>query len=260
MRFKNIFFLLMCVGLGLKARGQQIFTLKGVISKQQSAERVPQVLVTNLRTRDIMMSDELGYFAVKTAIGDTLLFTKKDYTTQKAVVTTKNDIPVYMQPIIKLAEVTIKGESKKQEIKDFQKDYARKGVYYDGKPPLASILLNPLNDLHTWFGKDAADLRRFKADSKKEIEFDEVHRRYTIKLVKSVTNTTDSTAEKFMEYYTPSFEDLKEWSDYDLIRHVKKAYDYYDKYKDKLQLQSVNAPILADTNKKSLINGVPGVK
>ncbi len=49
-----------------------------------------------------MMSDELGWFTVKAAAGDTLLFTKDDYTDQKIVIINGSDMPVYMQPIIKL--------------------------------------------------------------------------------------------------------------------------------------------------------------
>jgi len=236
---------MLCFSIGLQAYSQQqVFTLKGVVSKKATGDRVPQVLIKNLRSHDIMMSDELGWFSVKAAIGDTLVFSKNDYTEQKIAVTGTGDIPVYMQPMVKLATVTIKGETKKQELQDVLKDYNRKGIYYNGNPPLSSILLNPLNDLHLLFGKDAADLRRFKADSKNELEYDAVRKRYNITLVKRVTNAPDSTAKKFMEYYTPSYEDMKAWNDYDLVAHIKRSYDYYDKYKDKLKLQNINAPLL----------------
>jgi len=174
-----------------------------------------------------MMSDELGWFNIKATVGDTLLFTREDYTDQKIVVQNGSDMPVYMQPVIKLNTVTVQGESKKQELKDILKDYNRKGIYYNGDPPLMSVLLNPLNDLHLLFGKDAKDLRRFKAYSKGELEASAVDRRYTLTLVKKVTNAPDSTAKKFMEYYRPSYEDIKGWNDYDLVKEVKKTFDYY---------------------------------
>jgi len=218
--------------------------LKGVVSKKLTAERVSQALITNLRTHDIMMSDELGWFSIKTAVGDSILFRKADYTDQVIVVANTADIPVYMQPVIKLAEVTIQGETKKQEVNDIMKDYGRKGVYYNGKPPLGSMLLNPLNDLHTWFGKDAKDLKRFQAYSKGELEYAEVRKRYTPKLVKRVTNANDNACKKFMEYYTPSYEDIKAWNDYQLIQHIRESYKYYDKNKDNGSLKNVNAPLL----------------
>jgi hypothetical protein len=187
-------FLSFMIGVSLNAAGQKIFTVKGVTSKNGGGERVPQVLIKNLRNNDIIMSDELGWFSIQAAIGDTLLFKKKDYTEQKVAIKTTADIPVYMQPVIAIAEVTIKGESKKQELNDVLKDYDRKGIYYNGNPPLMSILMNPLNDLHLLFGKDAANLRRFKTDAKEELQYDAVQRRYTLKLVKEVTRAPDSIA------------------------------------------------------------------
>jgi hypothetical protein len=228
--------------LSLTAEGQQLLTIKGVISKKLSVERIPQVLISNVRSREVMISDELGWFTIKAEIGDTLLFSKFDYTDQKIIITGTGDIPVYMQPVIKLAEVKIQGQTKKQELQDVLNDYGRKGIYYNGNPPVASLIMNPLNDLHLLFGTDAKQFRRFKAFTKGEIEYAEVHRRYNVTLVKHVTHTSDSTAKKFMEYYTPSFEDLKEWNDYDLIKRIKKSYDYYDKNGDKQKLQELNAP------------------
>jgi hypothetical protein len=247
MRLWCSIFILLSFCLPIKVSGQQVFILKGVVSKKLSGERVSQVLITNLRSHDIMMSDELGWFSIKTAMGDTLLFRKVDYTDQKIIIASTADMPVYMQPVIHLSEVTVKGESKRQEVNDVMKDYGSKGVYYNGSPPLASILLNPLNDLHTWFGKDAKDLRRFKAYSQNELEYTEVRKRYTPKLVKQVTNASDSTCKKFMEFYTPSYEDIKAWNDYELIQHIKKSYNYYDKNKDNKTLLNLNTPSLMES-------------
>jgi hypothetical protein len=45
-----------------------------------------------------------------------------------------------------------------------------------------------------------------------------------------------------MEYYTPSYEDLKGWNDYELIKHIRTSYEYYDKSTDKVKLQQLNQP------------------
>jgi len=246
MRIARLCLFTLCLIAGLNAAGQQVLTIRGVISKKLSGERVAQVVVHNLKSRELMMSDELGWFTIKASVGDTLLFTKQDFTDQKIVVLNGSDMPVYMQPVIKLNTVTVQGESKKQELSDVLKDYNRKGVYYNGDPPLLSILLNPLNDLHTWFGKDAANLRRFKHYTKEELEASAVDRRYTVTLVKKVTNAPDSTVKKFMEFYRPSYEDIKAWNDYDLVKKVKKTYDYYILNKSRLNQPK---PVFQTTNK-----------
>ncbi|HEY5325659.1 MAG TPA: hypothetical protein VIJ27_01560 [Mucilaginibacter sp.] len=245
MRPSYFILLMMSLCFSLRAPAQQVLTIHGVISKKLSVERVPQVLIHNLRSNDIMMSDELGWFTVKAAIGDTLLFTRRDFTDQKIVITNGSDLPVYMQPVIQLATVTIKGQSTKQQINEAMADYRRQGTFYDGKPPVLSFLTSPLTGLYELFGKTPGEARRFKADAKAELEYAEIKRRYNLPLVKRVTNAPDSTAKIFMEYYTPSFDDLKGWNDYDLIKQIKKSYNYYCENKDNLDLQHLNAPALA---------------
>jgi hypothetical protein len=45
-----------------------------------------------------------------------------------------------------------------------------------------------------------------------------------------------------MSYYTPSYEDLKGWNTYDLIKHTQKAFEYYNKSPDKEKLEQLNSP------------------
>jgi len=189
-----------------------------------------------------MVCDELGGFSIKAAIGDTLLFSKTDFSEQKVAITGPTDLVVYMQRVIKLAEVTVKGQTKRQELGEVMGQYHSQGTFYNGKPPVLSFLSSPITGFYELFGTTPGRARRFAAYTKGELEYTEVQRRYTLALVKRVTNTPDSTAKKFMEYYTPSYEDLKQWDDYELIRRIKKSYDYYDKMDDKERLQHINAP------------------
>jgi hypothetical protein len=242
MRYKIFTIILLCLSSLIQAQAQQTFVVKGVISRSVSVERIAQVLITNLRSRDIKMSDELGWFSIDATIGDTLIFSKINYTDQKVVITAKADIPVYMQPVIQLDQVTIKGQTKRQELNEIMGEYRKQGIYYDGKPPVLSFLTSPLTGLYELFGKGPSNARRFANFSKGELEYAEVRRRYSVALVARVTNTSDTVAKKFMEYYTPSYEDLKGWNDYELIKQIRKSYEFYDKSADKEKLQQLNQP------------------
>ena len=182
------------------------------------------------------MSDELGGFTIKAAIGDTLLITKYDFASQKRIVVDTGDLPVYMQPVIELNGVTIKEETKKKELNDVMKEYHSQGIFNDGKSlPLWEFINSPLTGFYNLFGKGPADARRFAAFSKNELEATEVNRRYTKELVKSITKLPDDDVVKFMQVFTPSFEDIKEWNDYQLIMYIKKSFAYYQKNKDRPQ-------------------------
>ena len=253
MRLKFLFILALILCITAKIMAQQTFILKGVISKKLTVERVAQALVTNLHSKDIMMSDELGWFSIKAAIGDTILFSKVDYSEQKIVVTGTSDIGVSMQPIINLSEVVVKGQTKKQEINDVMGQYRSQGTFYNGKPPVSTFLTSPLTGLYELFGKTPKDAKRFAAYSKTELEYAEVRKRYNAKFIMRVCNTTDSLAKKFMEYYTPSYDDIKAWNDYELVKEVQKSFDFYIKNKDTIDLESINTPSLIkkDTIKKN---------
>jgi hypothetical protein len=250
MRLKYFTLIMFCLCATLSALAQQASTIKGVISKKLSTERVPNVLVTNLQTKDFSMSDEGGWFTMKASIGDTLLFAKADYTEQKVAIINTGDLPVYMQPVIRLSEVRIQGQSTRQELNDIMSDYRKKGTFYDGKPPVLSFLTNPLTGLYELFGKTPGEARRFATFTKGENEYAEVKRRYNVALVKRVTNASDTVAKKFMEYYTPSYEDIKSWNDYELVKHIRTSFDFYDKSDDKVGLEKLNTPSLILPEKK----------
>ncbi|MFD0765906.1 hypothetical protein ACFQZI_13675 [Mucilaginibacter lutimaris] len=197
-----------------------------------------------MKTNKAVYCDNLGGFSIEAAVGDTLLFTKNGYTPQKQQATSYGMV-VYMQPAMQLNEVRIQGQTKKQELSEVMNIYRSKGLYFDGKPP-ATIFLpiggSPLTGLRELFSKDAKNLRRFAAFSKREVEATEVDRRYNKPLVMRATGLTESdstTVRRFMEYYRPSFEDLKTWGDYDLIKKIKAQYEYFKKNGDKGGLQKL---------------------
>lgn len=221
----------------------QEFTLKGIISKKSSPDRVGQVLIKDLNTKVMMLSDDVGWFTIKTRVGDTLLFTKEEYTPLKVVVLNNSDMPVAMQPVIKLNEVKIVGQTKRQELNEVMNEYKKQGSYYNGKPPVLSMLSNPLQGIYELFGKTPSRARRFARDAKSELEQAEINKRYNIPFVKQYTGlATDTLARKFMNYYTPTYQDIKGWTQYDLIKHTLKAYNYYKDSKDKNELESLNSP------------------
>jgi hypothetical protein len=213
---------------------QQAGTIKGTVYKKISSQRLSQVIVTNRSKKAGVITDNLGGFTIKAEKGDTLYFEMVDYTPQKQVVN-GYDMVVYMQPQISLDEVTIKSQTKRQELSEIMGSYRSQGTFYDGKPPILSFLSNPITGLYELFGKTPGRARRFAAFAKREVEETSVDRRYNKAVVMRITGATDSLATKFMEYYRPQYEDIKSWSDYDLINKVKKSYDGYLKNKDKIK-------------------------
>ena len=178
--------------------------------------------------------------ALKLPIGDTLLFNRQGYGPLKKVVTSTADIAVYMQPIVTLNQVTIQGESTRQELNDVTNTYRSKGLYFDGRPPLLAFIASPLTAFYELFSQDAANERHFIKFSKNEQEAIAVDSRYTQELVKRVTDLPDDEVIKFMQQYRPSYEDMQAWNDYELISHIKKYLAYYKQHLNGVPDQKLN--------------------
>lgn len=225
---------MLCLLHGL-SHAQQTLTIKGIIFKKSTPDRISQVVVADLKNQTLMMSDELGGFSIKATIGDTLQITKTGYTPQKIAILSNNDLIIYLQPVIELNQVTIKSQSKQQELNEVMKEYRSQGIYNDGKSlPFWQFVNSPITAFYNLFGKAPAQARRFAEYAKNEQEASVVDKRYTKELVKSVTKmSSDDEADKFMVAYRPSYENIKEWNDYQLIQYIKKSYNYYLKIKDR---------------------------
>ncbi|WP_426669306.1 hypothetical protein ACPPVU_24185 [Mucilaginibacter sp. McL0603] len=231
-RLLGAVFLLFC--LQGFAFAQQVLNIKGIVFKKSSSERISQALVTDLKSQTLMMSDELGGFNIKASVGDTLLITRNNYTPQKIVVLNNNDLIIYMQPVVELNQVTIREKSQKQELNDMMKEYHSEGIYNDGKSlPFWEFVNSPLTGLYNLFGKTPGQARHFAEFAKGEQEANVVDKKYTKELVKSITKLQDDELDKFMVTYRPSYEDMKEWNDYQLIQYIKKEFAYYEKNKNR---------------------------
>ncbi|HZY40111.1 MAG TPA: hypothetical protein VFE53_25840 [Mucilaginibacter sp.] len=245
MRVKCLFLLTTTLLLMQIASAQQVLTIHGVTARKETTDRVAQVLIKNLHSGDLMMSDELGAFTIKAEVGDTLLFKKDEYTDQKIAVLNGSDLPVYMQPVIHLNTVTVQGQSTKKELNDVMAGYKKDGIFNNGKSlPVFQFITSPLTGFYNLIGTDPARARRFAAYSKNEQEAAAIDRRYNVAFIKRVTAASDTEATRFMQYYTPSYDDIKVWNDYDLAREVKKRYDYYEANKARITHKDLKMPPL----------------
>jgi hypothetical protein len=230
----------LCICLALPVSAQQLFTVKGVIFKKNSPVTISYATVSNINRKVAeATSDDLGSFHIEASMGDTLLFKKSDYTTQFIVVSNYSPQSVYMQPVVHLNEVKVKDISKRQELNNALDDYKKKGQYYSLNPSVMSVISSPLSGLYELFGKGPSQARRFQKYSKEEMERIEIAKRYNKPLVKQITKMPDEDLEDFMMNFTPNVEDIRIWSDYDIIDYIKRSYAYFKTNKGTMKLQKL---------------------
>jgi hypothetical protein len=227
----------MCCCFTLLANAQQVFTVSGTVFKKNYTDKIAQVQVNNTTKKKYAVSDNFGVFHIQASIGDTLLFKKEDFATQFFVIAGAYDLNIYMQPIIRLAEVTIKEQTKKQELQEAMGQYRKQGVFADGKPKALSFLASPITGMYELFGKNPGRARRFKEYSKNELEHLEISKKYNKTIIKQLTNLPDNEIEDFMNAFSPSYETVKNWSDYDVITYIKTSFEYFKVNKNSMKLQ-----------------------
>jgi hypothetical protein len=229
-----------CLCFACSVYAQKLDLVKGVVFKKNTPTTISFVTITNLNHKmPDVQNDELGSFHIEAALGDTLLFKKSDYSPQYIVVQTYVSQSVYMQPVIQLNQVTIKDVSKKQEINDALNDYKKKGQYYSLNPSIGSVLTSPISGLYDLFGKAPAQARKFRQYTQQELERIEINKRYNKPLVKQITKMPDEDLDSFMLSFTPNIEDIRIWSDYDIIDYIKRSYAYFVKNKESLKVEKL---------------------
>lgn len=230
MKHLKLLLLLIILTKSFNSKAQN-FILKGVVIEKGSNVRIALAEITNLNNKMGTTSNDIGMFQLNGRIGDTLFVQKKNLNDQKVVVNTNDDLVVFLvRGSTMLAEVTVKGQTKKQEMEDIKRDLRHNGSFFAGKPPL--ILLNPLGGspitfFYELFGKTPARARKFNRYYKKELSLIEVDRFFNKSLVSNNTTLTGKDLDKFMLDYYPTRSMTINWSNYDAVKYIKESAKKY---------------------------------
>lgn len=221
---------LICCTLSSEAYAQG--TLQGVIFRKGSSTRVSNTKVYNKSSGYTILTDKLGLFTIAASQSDTLLITHSGYLDQEIIVTDYRDLFVYLQPSTLLSEVTIRGETLEEGLKEVRNSYRSKGIYYKGKPPIWLLLPfggSPVTFFYELFSKDGKRARRFERFAGNELDYYAVAKRFNNTSIKSIVPIADTELEAFKSAYWPKTEQFYSWSEFDLLKYIKKSYEEFKK-------------------------------
>ena len=185
LKFVIILFVFTSIGFITKA---QDFIVKGVVIEKGSNIRIALSEITNLRTGIGVGSNDIGMFQLKAKIGDTLLVIKRDLIDQRVVVSSEKDLVIYLvRGSTTLADVTIRGNTKKEDLDEIKREFKNKGVYNGGKTTVLSAIFSPLNALYNLFGTDPKNARRFGRYADNEIKQSQIDVYFNQSIIKNNT-------------------------------------------------------------------------
>ncbi|WP_426326455.1 hypothetical protein [Pedobacter sp. R-06] len=220
-KFAVILFVFTLVSFFVKA---QDFIVKGVVIEKGSNIRIALSEITNLRTGIGVGSNDIGMFQLKARIGDTLLVIKRDLIDQRVVVNSEKDLVIYLiRGSTTLADVTIRGNTKKEDLDEIKREFKNKGVYNGGKTTVLSAIFSPLNALYNLFGTDPKNARRFGRYADNEIKQSQIDVYFNQSIIKNNTELRGDTLEKYMLNCRPEFDKAQHWNSYDYIKYIKES-------------------------------------
>lgn len=228
---KFFMFFLLTFSVVSVAFAQQDFLLKGAVIEKGSSSRIASAQIVNKRNGFTVMSSSLGLFEIKASIGDTILVMKREYSDMEVPVASNKDLVIYLAMGNTLREVRITGQSKKEELNDVKRDFKNKGSFYQGKPPLLSYIFSPLTAVYELFGRTPKNARRFGNYYNNELQQTQIDGFFNESLIRKNTGLEGKELENFMLNYRPDYDQAKNWTEYDAIKHIK---DSYKKYTDTL--------------------------
>ncbi|KQS41471.1 hypothetical protein [Pedobacter sp. Leaf194] len=225
MKFRyRLLLIILCISAASFSVNAQEFILKGVVFEKGANARVALANIQNQRTKIGVTSNDLGMFQIKAAVGDTLLIAKTYLNDQRIIVHGTQDILIYLvRSSTMLNEVTIIGNTKKQDLADIKREFQNKGVYNGGKSSFLSAVFNPLNGLYNLVGKDPKNARRFSRYADNEIKQSQIDVYFNPSIIKNNTTLRGDTLENYMINYRPDFQKAQHWNSYDYIKYIKES-------------------------------------
>ena len=228
---KQLILLILTMFLGhlVSAQVRSSAGISGIVVEKGGNLRISEVNVTNMRTHRKAITNTFGVFIIEASPGDSLSFTKTGYGPVKTLLYTSEDILIEMQAGLVIETVVVSRKSREAEMRDMMDDYAKKGVYNNGKNTVGTYLGSPATALYNLFGRDAKNAKRFAKVMDKELEEMQVDKVFNKTSVGALTNLAGDELQSFMDLYRPSLSAVQYWGQYDFMNYVKTSFESWEK-------------------------------
>jgi hypothetical protein len=224
--------LILFVAANLSAQSAKMF--RAAVIQDGTKEKVQDAVVENLRTGARKRTDNLGVFEINASFGDSLIIHKIGYQDVYHKVTAFDDARIYIKLSNQLLEVKVQGGRKaSKNFEEASHAYAKqRGILYEGKPPLALLSPfggSPITFFYELFSKDAKRVRRLNSLAEKALIDEEIALRFNRLMIKSAVPIKDEEVDVFIDNYSPKVEDLRKWSDFQLLQYIKESFNKFKK-------------------------------
>lgn len=221
---KKVLLLVLLSGYFLTTTAQLKKITSGITCENGSNRRLANIKVVNKNTQGRVITNDIGEFKIAANAGDTLEFSNDLFETKDIVVDNSQAAIAFLNKIIALKEVVIKENSLRKDLAETQHVYRSKGVFYTGRPHYYYLFLKPMTFIYENFKSEVINARRFKRSAIRDIEGQEINMRFNEQIIQRNTPLDSAQAGYFVIRYWPSIQQVRSWSDYDMVQYIKRSY------------------------------------
>lgn len=226
--FFTLIFLLLCFLVASISVKAQVKVSKGVVFEKGTDIRIALAVVTNMRTRQGVGTNDMGFFQIAAKIGDTLLVQKRKFDNQLVMVKDDHDFIVNLvRADMLLEDVTITAENKQENLSVVRLAHRKKTYFYGHNRNPLHYIRYPFTAIMELFSAERKSARRFDRYYDREQKELEIDRFFSLILVKRNTSLTGKQLNEFMLNYRPKLAQIKNWNTYDAADYIKKSEKHY---------------------------------
>jgi len=203
--------LIIIIALLLTVGAARAQSLKGSVVESGSNERMPNVFVRDVNTKEVALTDKKGNFEIKTQAGHMLIFASPGYISDTLYVTdlTPKRVKLLVEGIA-LREVNISAARTFNPRAEYPDVYRKSKVY----------ILSPTS----WFSREAKNARRLKHYFEREEQERHVDQVFNRTYVSSLVPLRGRELEDFMTLYRPSYAYIMDNNGPSLAAYVNDSY------------------------------------
>jgi len=217
--------LLLLLGNSLRAQ----VLLRGTVYDLDKGNKLSDVFVKDVTTKQITITDKSGKFEIKTETGHTLIFNSPGYVSDTLYVTDMTPKRIQLKTqTISLREVNISAAKLNFDPhKEYPDIYTKSKVY-----PLSPS---------SWFSKEGRDARRLKRYFVREAQERRIDQVFNRTYVGSIVPLKGQELDNFMTLYRPSYAFITGNNNESIAVYINDSYKKYQALPpDKRQLQRID--------------------
>ncbi|KGE12389.1 hypothetical protein [Sphingobacterium deserti] len=217
--------IILFVLVGQFAKAQQI---KGIVHELESSQKLPHVLVKNLRTNQTIETDNEGVFTIEGTINDLLTFTQAGYEVDTAFVYQEGIQRIYLvhdEKSILIDEVIVSRLTDSRLANEIERA-KKEGQVTEASQNRGGMRISASR----LFGRQSKQARKNLNLLITEQSNRKVDRIFTSQAIRAIVPVTDADLPLFREQFRPTLEFMQTASPEDVRIYVL---DSYSKFKSK---------------------------